>query len=382
MTTPKIYTYDELVSLSSQTIQAAVPQIFNFNPGSAILAIVESAADMGLAFEGDYQFMMSCIRFLTSNEVFAESFGAQFGYFRLPASNALADCTFSRQITGTAVNIPVGNVVSTQSGVQFAVIADLDNSNYVPGSNSYLVAVGISNITIPVQSLTAGTAGNVGAGTITTINTPIPTITGVTNASQASGGLPQESLDAYKARFVNFLSYQAKGTQFAIIYAVTSVAPGVLCKILERQLPDGTSLNGVVSIIVDDGTGSTTTLPTAFVDACQTAANSVRSCGILYYVVGRLLTDIAVDATVSVQSSVNLTDAQNQISEAITSYLASLTMGSTVYYTRIISVIYNAMAGIVDVSSVTINGSTADVTMTDAYAPRAITAPSIEVNYA
>lgn len=373
--------YSDIVTLEVQEIQSNSSKIFGFNVGSTTLAIVEATANAVLLLQAQASYLMQIARFLTSEGADADSWGAQFGYYRLPASPAQADCTLSRTSTTTLTTIPVGNQVSTQTGVTFNVIADLNNPNYNPSTNRYTIGIGISSISVPVQCTVTGPDGNVGANTITVINTPIPTVTGVTNASQASGGAPQESDDAYKSRFVNFLAYQAKGTTDAIEFAVASVQSGAYCKVNERKLPDGTTEPGVNTIVVDDGTGSTGALPSSFIDACTAACEAVRSCGIEYVVQGRTLTDIPIEATVIVESYVNTAEAAAQISASLSSYIAQLQIGSTVYYTRIINVIYNAISGIIDVTGVTVNGSTSDVTTNNYHAPRTITDPVINAEY-
>ena len=86
---------------------------------------------------------------------------ADFSLTRLPGAQAVGQVTFARYTTGIAATVPVGATVTTNDGTQsFAVVAQASNPAW-NGSNGYALASTASSMTVPVQAVTPGLAGNV-----------------------------------------------------------------------------------------------------------------------------------------------------------------------------------------------------------------------------
>ncbi|MGC8035647.1 baseplate J/gp47 family protein, partial [Salmonella enterica] len=66
--------------------------------------------------------------------------------------------------------------------------ADTTNAAYDASQGGYVLANGISSVTVPIQAVTAGVAGNVTAGSINTIAQAITGIDTVTNAAGLTNG--------------------------------------------------------------------------------------------------------------------------------------------------------------------------------------------------
>lgn len=111
-----------------------------------------------------------------------DSFVRLFGMSRFPASRATAVLTFTRGTSADAVSVPVATQVATSdSSVVFQTIT------------AGVLSVGALSVSVPAQAVLAGPAGNVAAATLTQILNPVAEVTGVTNASAASGGSNQET---------------------------------------------------------------------------------------------------------------------------------------------------------------------------------------------
>lgn len=108
----------------------------------------------------------------------------------IPADATTATVVLEFTATGAGATIPAGTIVKTGSGadaIQFATTAQL-----ILGA----LAVG----TVTANAVAAGAAGNVGASTLETLDTPVSGVASVTNDDSASGGADQESLVALIAR--------------------------------------------------------------------------------------------------------------------------------------------------------------------------------------
>ncbi|MFX6225963.1 baseplate J/gp47 family protein, partial [Acinetobacter baumannii] len=89
---------------------------------------------------------------------------ADYNFTRLAAVAAPGSVTFSRfTASGTAL-VPVGALIQTGNGTQqYTVTADTTNAAYDASQGGYVLANGISSVTVPIQAVTAGVAGNVTA---------------------------------------------------------------------------------------------------------------------------------------------------------------------------------------------------------------------------
>jgi hypothetical protein len=130
--------------------------------------------------------------------------GEQAGVTRGGATAATAPLTFFVYTKPSALlTIPLGVVTATvpdttTSSAQFistgsAVIDPSNPSSYYDSTNARW------SVTVPGQCLTAGSVGNVGAGTIRNVTSGAPSGISVTNEIGAQGGLDQQSNADYAA---------------------------------------------------------------------------------------------------------------------------------------------------------------------------------------
>ena len=261
--------------------------------------------------------------------------------------------------TDAAVSIPQGFSV-TLNGQQIITTA------------SATLFAGTAWILIAAQNQTAGLSGNIGAAAIDTmnglgyINTYNPVINYVKNDSAFSGGADAESDETRRIRFsetVNALNAGTKsGLEVAILAINTVKSVGIR--------PSYPSI-GMVTVVVDDGTGSiSTALETEVLKVIEgDPADMVNypgkgTAGIGYSVIAPTIYDINVTLTARVLSTVVIDYATlaTSIQSAVEQYINTLTLGSDVLVSEINRVAKNVSSSVYDVS---ISIPAANITISD-----------------
>ncbi|MHC0023226.1 baseplate J/gp47 family protein [Enterobacter vonholyi] len=228
---------------------------------------------------------------------------ADFGFYREPAVSATGNVTFSRFTATNAALIPTGSQVQSTDGTQsFLVVADTLNPAYDATQSGYVVPASTASVTVPVSAVTAGSAGNASANTVTVIVGSIPGIDTVTNASSFTNGANAESDDAARTRFQLWVASLSKATKSAIEYAISSVQQGVSYQVVENQSYAGATQYGYFYAVVDDGSGSPTS---AFLDTVYTAIDAVRGFTITFGVFAPVVVTANVSMTIG-EGSVHL----------------------------------------------------------------------------
>lgn len=121
-----------------------------------------------------------------------DSFLSRFGFTRFGAIRATGIVTFTRPTPATSnIFIPAGTVVANSASppITFSTMV------------SSILPIGGVSISIPVQAVVGGLAGNLPANSITIQITPLNGISNLSNITGVSGGADAESDDAVKARF-------------------------------------------------------------------------------------------------------------------------------------------------------------------------------------
>lgn len=152
-----------------------------------------------------------------------DSYLGNFGFGRQQPTSASGIVTFNCTTTGgPQVTIPFGTqVLAVLNNAQFQQLTFITLSTVVLETDALSVSV-------PVQCTTAGTIGNVSAGTISGFAglRSIIGISSVSNAAAMTGGTDGESDSEYKTRFQNTVFRNMAGTfdQFmALAVAATTV---------------------------------------------------------------------------------------------------------------------------------------------------------------
>lgn len=353
--------FSTIVGNAVAAIQGAASQLVDLTIGSVLRVFVESNAMITLWLQGLALQIAALTRFSTSTGSDADSWAADYGFLRLPATAASGQVTFARFTATAQATIPVGTLVQTADGSQqYSVIADTTQSAYNAGINAYVIPASTSSIAATVQAVAGGSAGNAGAGIINTMGSSISGVDTVTNASPFANGADAEPDAAYRTRFIQYIASLPEGTPTAIINAVKNLQQGAAAYLTENMNTSGAYQAGYFYVVVDDGTGS----PSGTFLANATAAiNKVRPVGESNFgVFAPSIVTANVAMTVAAGAGYLHSTIAPLVQSAITSYINSLPIAGTLPFSRLAQVAYDASPGVVNVTAVTLNSATADIT--------------------
>ena len=122
---------------------------------------------------------------------------------RRPASRISRAFTESASASGI-VTIPIGTRIQTSTGIEFVTI------------QAGQIDTGIEDdVTLAIKAVLPGDDGNVAAGSINFFVTAVQGLSAVTNSLATAGGQEEESDDARKVRFQDFVSNLTRATRRA-----------------------------------------------------------------------------------------------------------------------------------------------------------------------
>lgn len=255
--------------------------------------------------------------------------------------------TCSLTVTGTGT-ITAGDLFESTGGIQFAAT-----------ETKTITTSG----TIAVQATTSGTMGNVGIGSITKIPVTIAGIASVTNATASVGGYEEETDKALRNRYYEALQKPAtSGNIYHYEQWAKSVSGVGGAKVF--PLWNGDNTVQVVIINSDKGVADST-----LISAVQTYIDpNISGTGegqapIGAYCTVASATGIAIGVSVTIQliSGYVLANVKTAIESNITAYLQEIAFNQTyVSYGKIANAI-NDTEGVLDYSSLLVNGGTANV---------------------
>jgi hypothetical protein len=151
-------------------------------------------------------------------------FVALFGMTRIGAKRATGTVAFSRSAGNSkrTLTIPIGtmignpNVINTEAQTVAPAFLSLDQTT----------------VTVPVAAVQGGPTGNIGAGLLTQLLTPLPNYLNVTNVEPLSGGTDQETDDELRLRWKQTVFRNLAGTEQMYLGVALDDAPahqGVGC---------------------------------------------------------------------------------------------------------------------------------------------------------
>ncbi|MDE2103831.1 MAG: baseplate J/gp47 family protein [Patescibacteria group bacterium] len=359
MATLNTQSFTSIVGNAVAAIQGAATSLVDTTLGSVLRAVVEAFSGIALWLQAIAIQIAKLTRFATSSGSDADSWAADFGFYRLPAVAASGAVTFARFTNTQQAVVPVGTVVESGDGtLQFTVVADSTQSAYNSGLNAYVIAGGVSSCTATVNCSSAGVSGNVAAGIISVISGSIPYVDTVTNAAPFSNGSNAESDAAFRARFVDYLSTLAEATVAAVIDAVENLQVGASATVVENQAYGGGTQVGYFYVIVDDGTGNPSS---TFLSNAYNAINAVRPIGTSFGVFAPTVLTANVNMTLTTASGYTHSAVVATVVAALQTYIAALEMGQSLPYSRLAQIAYDASPGVTNVTGVTLNSGTSDL---------------------
>lgn len=354
-----LQSFAAMVEQMAASVQGAATQVLDLTVGSVLRAVLEANASLGLWLQWLIVEVLLATRLSTSTGTDCDSFGADFGFVRLPASAATGLVTFGRFAPVLSAFVPNGTTVVTGDGSQgFAVIADTTNPAYSASLGGYTLGSGITGVDLPVAASMAGAAGNVVAGAISLLTSAIAGVDTVNNAAPLAGGLDAESDAAFKARFGNYLASLSRATPGAIRETVAGVQQGLSVAIGENVDQTGAPSPGNFVVTVDDGSGAP---PASLLATIQQAVDAVRPVGTRFAVQGPVVTRADVSLSLGLTAGAQAQAAVGAVTEAIGGYIQGLPVGATLPYSKLLQLAYDASGAVVNVTGALLNGGTADL---------------------
>lgn len=353
-----VQSFTTMVEQMAAAVQGSAPQLVDFSVGSTLRALMEACAGVALWLQWFILQVLSTTRAATSQGSSLDSWVADFGLTRLPASAANVDLVFSRFTPGTGTTIPVGATVMTGDGtVTFQVVGDAGNTAW-NGSTGYTLAASLASVTVPATAMAPGSAGNVLPATISVITSPILGVDSVTNPQAAAGGVDAESDTSLRVRFVVYINSRSLATTTAIDFALGSLQPGLRWSIVENQDTQGDSLPGSFCVTIDDGSGHP---PSALVAAAQLAIEAVRPIGSSFAVEMPTIIPVSVQANITTNNPATLMSVISAAQSAITAWIEGLSFGATLSISKIEAIIHGVDPSVISVSGTSINSASVDL---------------------
>ena len=357
-----LFTFPSLVQRMGAAIQQSSTQLVDLSVGSVVRAILEANGSIGLWFQWTILRTLSTTRAATSDGTDLDTWMADFGLERLGASPASGYVTFSRFSPTAAARIPVGTELKTSAKSQiFNVIADTANLNWHAETSSYSVPAGVSAIDLPIIATNPGAAGNVTAGAINTLASPLPGIDAVTNNTALVGGADAEDDARFRRRFRDYIDSRSLATEGAIRYALHSLKPAVRCAVFDNSDSLGNAQPGHFVVVVDDGTGNPSS---NLLSIAYSAVDAVRPIGTSFSV--QPPTPRTVNVVIATAGSAPPPTASDiaAISASVTSLIDSMSIGETLALTKVIEAAYRPQALRRYIETVTLAGAATDLANT------------------
>jgi hypothetical protein len=352
--------FSQFVQDMGAILQSSSTALVDVSVGSVSRAIIEANAGIGLWMQWLMLQVLQTTRAATSVGTDLDSWMADFGLVRLPATPASGLATFYRFNATLPASIPPGAIVKSSDGsLSFAVVQSPSVSIWNANLGYYMLPAGVTSATVPITCTSVGSNGNVVANTISIIASSLPGIDQVTNPSPLNGGMDAETDLLFRERFVSFLAGLSKATPAAIRSAVANVQQDLTMALLENTAADGTSSPGHFLVTIDDGSG----YPDAsLLSAVANAIEAVRPVGTSASVIAPVVTIVNVSISIWIpQSSGPVSQSISVVQESVQAYLNTIGIGCNAALSRVIQAAYVAAPDISNVTDVLLNGASQDI---------------------
>lgn len=281
----------------------------------------------------------------TSGE-YIDKRAAEYGIKRKPGTKAEVVLSF----TGTdGTVIPKGKIFVTSEGLQFETSEDVTIEN------------GVASVTATAVEI--GSEYNVEAETITGQLISLSGLTSVTNPEPATGGADPETDAALVKRLYDYLQNPATSGNAAHYRQWALEVDGVgAAKVIPLWNGPGT----VKVLIVGNNNEP---VDQSIVEKCRVHIEENRPIGATVTVVSAEGLPINVSASVIIDSTTTLENVRDSFEEALRVYLRSIAFSKyTLVYNRVAYMLLD-IPGVIDYTSLTINGGTTNITIGDDQVP-------------
>jgi len=267
------------------------------------------------------------------------------------------------------------NVYTTQTANSMgALLASVTTTNYTDNGtvtpNASLQEPQInttSGVLLAAQAVTPGSAGNVGAGAVASLDTVIPAVMSVTNPSPMQGGSEEEADDDFRDRILGEYVGTSGGGN-SVDYKRWAASQGI------ERTTVAPVWNGAGTVLViamnNDGSpvsSQTVTNLQAFLDPFAGQGAGQAPIGATVTVTTSTVRTITISAGVKGETGYTLDGTAGTIAtraaimSALTAYLTSLQPGDTLVYTHALATFF--VTGVHQVINLQINGGSSDITL-------------------
>jgi uncharacterized phage protein gp47/JayE len=353
-----VLTFSGLIEQMAAGLQGAAGQLIDLTIGSVLRALLESCATVALWLQWMVLQVLAATRASTSTGAALDSWMADFAFDRLPGAPAYGMVSFGRYTLGLQATIPVGAVLLTADGSQSFTVTEDDTNPAWNGASGYSLLAAQAGIIVPALCSAGGPAGNVQAGAVQVLATPIPGVDFVSNAAAFGGGVTAETDAAFRSRFLLYINSRSLATETAVLNAVASVQPGLRMVVIENVDSHLDPLPGSFLVIADDGTG----LPgLSLLQSVQAAVDSVRPIGVRFSVSGPVTVPATVEVVLETSNPITHAAIAANVQQAILAWIPTLPIAGTLAISRIDAIAHLADASVISVTSTLINGASQDL---------------------
>lgn len=278
-----------------------------------------------------------------------------FGFPLLSAVSATGVATFTRTLGSGDLTIPQNTKLLAPSTPLFGqVIFSTRESVSFPRQQTF--------IDVPIVADVPGSGGNISAGRIKSLVTPVAGIASVVNYTALFNGTDAETEDAREIRFRRFVTNLARsqlaGLEYAALTAQLLDGGGNVTERVQSAFatePDNTL--GRVSLYVDNGGGSASATLIAkvqqiidgYFNADGTRVPGYKAAGIVVDVAAIEAVAVDVTLTLAVGSGYVFADVKTAAQAAIEGFFQALGSGGTFILVDLIAAIVS-VPGVYDIS--------------------------------
>lgn len=351
--------FTQLVTDFATSVQARSAVLADFSVGSVLRATAETVASVVVWIQGLILLLLATTRAATSSGPDLDTWMADYNFFRLPAATATDLVSFARFTPTAQAIVPVGAAVQTADGtLRYLVVVDTTNAAYSAGLGGYVIPAGTASLSVPVAATSPGAAYNVIAGAISVLAQAVQYVDTVSNPLAFTSGADAEIDSAFRARFVAYIASLSRATKAAILSAILSLKVGASAALVENADYNGTFHPGFFYAVVDDGSG---TPGSTFLASAANAIDAVRPFTVAFGVFSPITLTANVAMIAGIGAGYDPASTKAAIHDAVLAYIASLTLGQGLNYTRLVQVAYDASPGVTNISGLTVNGGTSDI---------------------
>jgi uncharacterized phage protein gp47/JayE len=281
----------------------------------------------------------------------------EHGVYRKAATYA----TGSIHITGKPKTV-------VPSGLKLATEADADlgiKSIFFLTTESITIPDG-GEADIPIKAAEAGAAGDVSAGSIVLLATARKNVYSLTNPAATTGGTDDESLESLLSRYLEKVRNPGtSGNKADYKQWATSVNGVGEAHVIPLWNGEGTVKVVVLGADKKPAAADIVAAVQAYINETAATGDRMAPIGATVTVVPASTVSMNLDATIVMNTSagVALSAIQESLAAALEAYLSKMAFQtSTIRYSRIGAIILD-QTGVVDYSSLTINGQTGNLAL-------------------